>query len=235
MNVRGMSLELPERPGGKMKHALLYIGVLLIAACGIEVEDWKAKKVARCNREKPEMLRTLASLESKDAYAEIYRIATTCRDVDPQIDDYINRAIHELKPETIFAKMSSQVHLAEAKKLMENPEQYSEARRHLSAIKPTEIEFPAAKRLQEEMARREKAAQLKLQADEKKAAMAEAAYRRGQGVEIGMTRERVLQSQWGRPQKVNTTTTARGTREQWVYGGGNYLYFENGILTTIQN
>lgn len=25
------------------------------------------------------------------------------------------------------------------------------------------------------------------------------------------------------------------SREQWVYGNGNYLYFEDGTLTSIQN
>lgn len=55
------------------------------------------------------------------------------------------------------------------------------------------------------------------------------------GVIIGMSTEQVLNSSWGKPQKVNTTTTSLGTREQWVYGNGNYLYFENGILVTIQN
>jgi SOS-response transcriptional repressor LexA len=33
---------------------------------------------------------------------------------------------------------------------------------------------------------------------------------------------------------VNRTTFARGVHEQWVYDGG-YLYFEDGVLTTIQN
>lgn len=59
--------------------------------------------------------------------------------------------------------------------------------------------------------------------------------KRSQGVSIGMTKEDVLASSWGRPESINTTTNARGTREQWVYGGRNYLYFENGILVTIQN
>jgi hypothetical protein len=58
---------------------------------------------------------------------------------------------------------------------------------------------------------------------------------RKKGVAIGMTREQVIGSNWGRPQSVNTTTSAYGKREQWVYGGRNYLYFENGVLTTIQN
>lgn len=55
------------------------------------------------------------------------------------------------------------------------------------------------------------------------------------GVYVGMTREEVLQSSWGRPRKVNTTTTARGISEQWVYSSGNYLYFRDGVLVTIQN
>jgi hypothetical protein len=56
-----------------------------------------------------------------------------------------------------------------------------------------------------------------------------------EGVSIGMTSERVLLSSWGRPESVNKTTNVNGVREQWVYGSGNYLYFQNGILTSIQN
>ena len=56
-----------------------------------------------------------------------------------------------------------------------------------------------------------------------------------EGVSVGMSKEQVLSSSWGKPEHVNTTTTARGTREQWVYGMRAYLYFEDGVLTTIQN
>ncbi|USK69190.1 lipoprotein [Peribacillus asahii] len=52
---------------------------------------------------------------------------------------------------------------------------------------------------------------------------------------IGMTTDEVLNSKWGRPQDINRTTTANGTSEQWVYDGYKYLYFEDGILTTIQD
>ena len=56
------------------------------------------------------------------------------------------------------------------------------------------------------------------------------------GVRIGMTSDQVLkETSWGKPRSVNRTTTTRGTREQWVYGYPNYLYFENGVLTSIQN
>jgi len=61
-----------------------------------------------------------------------------------------------------------------------------------------------------------------------------AAAKRKEGASIGMTKEDVLASSWGRPEKINTTTTIRGSREQWVYGGG-YLYFDENILTAIQN
>ena len=59
--------------------------------------------------------------------------------------------------------------------------------------------------------------------------------RRSEGVSIGMSKEDVLASSWGKPERINTTTTANTTREQWVYGGRNYLYFENNKLVTIQN
>lgn len=51
---------------------------------------------------------------------------------------------------------------------------------------------------------------------------------------IGMTESEVYASTWGAPQKKNTTTTASGEREQWVYENG-YIYFENGVVTAIQD
>lgn len=56
------------------------------------------------------------------------------------------------------------------------------------------------------------------------------------GVRIGMTSRQVMyKSSWGEPKKINTTTTATGTTEQWVYESGSYLYFRNGKLYAIQN
>lgn len=69
----------------------------------------------------------------------------------------------------------------------------------------------------------------------KRVAAGERAGRKKQGAYVGMTQQDVLNSSWGRPQHVNRTTTALGTREQWVYGIGSYLYFEDGVLTAIQN
>lgn len=53
-------------------------------------------------------------------------------------------------------------------------------------------------------------------------------------VHIGMTKDMARES-WGRPQDINRTITQFGTHEQWVYGNGNYLYFDDDRLTTIQN
>lgn len=50
---------------------------------------------------------------------------------------------------------------------------------------------------------------------------------------IGMTKEQVRVSTWGQPKKINTTTTANGVTEQWVYSRG-YIYFKNEVVTTIQ-
>jgi len=55
-----------------------------------------------------------------------------------------------------------------------------------------------------------------------------------QGVNIGMTQAEVLGSNWGRPLRVNTTVNQFGRHEQWVYHGSNYLYFDNGVLRSIQ-
>lgn len=53
-------------------------------------------------------------------------------------------------------------------------------------------------------------------------------------VAIGMTKTMCV-SAWGQPSDVNSTTTAYGTRDQYVYRDrGSYLYFEGDKLVTIQ-
>lgn len=51
---------------------------------------------------------------------------------------------------------------------------------------------------------------------------------------IGMTKSMCIEA-WGEPSDINKTSGSWGVHEQWVYGMSNYLYFENGILTSIQN
>lgn len=53
-----------------------------------------------------------------------------------------------------------------------------------------------------------------------------------QQISLGMTKEQVTLA-IGSPDNVNTTTTVNGSREQWVYGY-DYIYFEDGILASVQ-
>lgn len=39
----------------------------------------------------------------------------------------------------------------------------------------------------------------------------------------------------GKPEHVNRTTHRGGVHEQWVYTKGLYVYFENGLVTAIQD
>lgn len=63
---------------------------------------------------------------------------------------------------------------------------------------------------------------------------------------IGMTEEQVKVN-WGKPDKINTTVSYLRKHEQWIYGyrksygdtsywvPKEYLYFDNGILTSFQD
>lgn len=52
-------------------------------------------------------------------------------------------------------------------------------------------------------------------------------------VRIGWTKEKCRLS-WGAPRDINKSTYSWGTHEQWCYYS-SYLYFKDGILTSIQN
>ena len=52
---------------------------------------------------------------------------------------------------------------------------------------------------------------------------------------IGMTVGQVIATCWGKPENVNRTETGRHVHDQYVYNSGNrYLYFEDGVLTSMQ-
>ena len=51
---------------------------------------------------------------------------------------------------------------------------------------------------------------------------------------IGMTKQDIIdKTTWGRPTKINKTENINGVSEQWVYPNHQYLYIEDGILTSI--
>jgi len=52
---------------------------------------------------------------------------------------------------------------------------------------------------------------------------------------IGMTVLQVETSTWGDPQSKNISQNAYGTTEQWCYPNYQYIYFDNGIVTSIQS
>ncbi len=53
-------------------------------------------------------------------------------------------------------------------------------------------------------------------------------------IRIGMNKEEVVAS-WGQPKDINRTVTSLSGHEQWVYDDNDYLYFEDGILTSWQD
>lgn len=53
-------------------------------------------------------------------------------------------------------------------------------------------------------------------------------------IRLGMTDDEVIR-RWGDPEKINRSVGSWGVHEQWVFSSGNYLYFENGILTSWQD
>ena len=55
-------------------------------------------------------------------------------------------------------------------------------------------------------------------------------------VRIGWSKQ-MCREAWGEPDDIKKTIGSWGTHEQWVYGDiyCDYLYFENGVLTSIQN
>jgi len=52
---------------------------------------------------------------------------------------------------------------------------------------------------------------------------------------VGMLADDVARS-LGKPERVNRTSTAAGTREQWIFFGGHlYVYLDDGIVTATQS
>lgn len=115
-----------------------------------------------------------------------------------------------------------------------NPEQEKCDQRLDELAKETpEQKTARIKRLNQAAAAAEKEAKA-LALEEKKAERLAKTQKKKAGVNIGMSKQDVLDSSWGRPNDINRTTTQRGTHEQWVYDGG-YLYFDGDTLTSIQN
>lgn len=49
----------------------------------------------------------------------------------------------------------------------------------------------------------------------------------------GMSAVEVRATKWGHPDKINRDTYSWGTTEQWVYNDHGYVYFKNGVVTSV--
>ena len=170
--------------------------------------------------------------------------------------DSLTMANIQLQKELDGYKHSPAKVLADIKQNYSDKE-YSKIEYNLNLLKqyhPESSEFEAAKKIQEQVLKDQEAARKKAEAEaaraeaERKAQMAPierimekygcdediATLIMKKRVRRGMTAEQ-CRAAWGRPQDINRTSGSYGVHEQWVYGGHNYLYFEDGILTTIQN
>ena len=53
-------------------------------------------------------------------------------------------------------------------------------------------------------------------------------------IKLGMS-EQQLSLSWGRPHRINKSVGSFGAHEQWVYGSEQYVYMQNGKLTSFQS
>lgn len=176
-----------------------------------------------------------------EAYSLFGTVITDNKDINKEITDLATNKQNEIKEQ-----MLQQV-VTQAQEKINNKE-YSSAQTLLGKYKDfgnqtivdmynnatNEVNrIEAEKKAQEEAERK---AREKKEAEEKARKEAEEkARKKREGVTIGMTQQEVRDSMWGEPKSINRTVTAGHVYEQWVYGYPNYLYFTDGILTSIQN
>lgn len=176
-----------------------------------------------------------------EAYSLFGTVITNNKDINKEIVELATNKQNEIKEQVL------QQVITQAQEKINNKE-YSSAQTLLGKYKDfgnqtivdmynnatNEVNrIEAEKKAQEEAERK---AREKKEAEEKARKEAEEkARKKREGVTIGMTQQEVRDSMWGEPKSINRTVTAGHVYEQWVYGYPNYLYFTDGILTSIQN
>ena len=178
-----------------------------------------ADTLARWTREPDAVLAELHALIEARQYLKVLNALASLRRAgisDPRID----AAQRALKLSQVDAKI----------KIAHSASERLAAYNELAELKPGDKDVQKQIALLKGQIERAKA---QAKRDEAARIAADKARRKREGVTVGMTQQDVLASSWGRPQHVNKTTYSTHTREQWVYNG-EYLYFEDGILTAIQ-
>jgi hypothetical protein len=51
---------------------------------------------------------------------------------------------------------------------------------------------------------------------------------------VGMTRQRLEATCWGKPDRVDRRETARGITERYIYGKTRFVLLHNGVVTSVQ-
>jgi hypothetical protein len=209
---RGMS-----RP---LAHVIGCCGLLLCADCVIAAMtmSWN-----QCEEKRQEIIERARALDAaKDPWqAHLALDECATRTQDPELVQLSN--YYEAKDRRATAndkKVPTRIRIYAIERLEQlEPSSKTELEKLKTALQKQEAAAAAERRKQEAAA----------------AAERKRRYDALPGVRIGMTREEVLGSKWGKPLDVYRTTTASGTSETWDYGGKNSLYFENGVLTQIHN
>ena len=197
------------------------------------------------------MILTSCGIDKKKYDAEVEKVTNLTNQLDT-----LKKEMTAMQIELDGYRYSPAKLLADIKAAYSNKE-YSEITslmENMTKFHPDADEYKAARAIQSQAEKDQEAARRKAQAEAEKAERERRAkmskierimekyncdediatlISKGQ-VRRGMTDEQ-CRAAWGRPYDVNRTTSSWGVHEQWCYRSGNYLYFENGILTTIQN
>ncbi len=195
-----------------------------ISVCHCRVESKEAESAAVMNWRTA--LAMFATLSASIALADDFKTING--------KEYKNVTVSRVEPDGIIVKTKSgisKVYFSELPKEIQERFNYNPEKS--AAYSAEQNAALQQDRKQEEQAQAQKQQQEAIvRAENERVAKVEAAIANGE-VFIGMTGEQCIRA-WGQPEKVNTTDTARGHHSQWVYPGGRYVYFENGILTAIQ-
>ena len=166
----------------------------------------------------------------KDAFDLLQRVISSNKDKNQEIVNIATNRQNEIKDnafEQIINEAQTQI----------NNQDYSSAQKTLENYKDlgNQAVLDMYNNATNEVNRIEVERKAQEEAERKQREAEEKARKKSQGVTIGMTQQEVLDSMWGEPERINRTVTENHVYEQWVYGYPNYLYFTDGILTSIQN
>ena len=174
-------------------------------------DDWKTKEAYRSIKDR------VVLLLHNDELGDFYCYATS-----QDMNDNYDKKIQTRCKNYILGKFLF-------------PEDYAKKQKNdaIAAKKKKEADQAKAEEAQAKAQERKEREQQRIQALVDKYGQSNVNLARQGKVKIGWNKE-LCKEAWGEPRNVNKTTTAYGVNEQWVYSTSRYLYFDNGVLTAIQ-